>query len=224
MSRAREGIAFPEHRRREGLKSHRSATGGAPAILSSPFRDGRSASSWYIVDEYSPIAAIEPTSPVFGDRRAETNRVCVTRDESSRWASRTSSRLRSIHISRFSSLGVTGYNPIPMLLLQLAVVLYELPWIMADGIRYLMAYFTNVIYCRIGFHDVSPSSSSGVTRAGTNRPSSALTRRIWPNLFAFAKWRQLPAGTSWTSIALSVRFSRPLLCSTIGELKRTASV
>ncbi len=77
-------FAFPEHRcglcrlrrslastwRREGLKSHRSVPGAASAVLSSPFRDGRSTSRWYIATEYSSIGAIEPTSPVLDLRRA----------------------------------------------------------------------------------------------------------------------------------------------------------
>ncbi len=45
--------------RREGLKSHRSVPGAASAVLSSPFRDGRSASSRYMATEYSAIGAIE---------------------------------------------------------------------------------------------------------------------------------------------------------------------
>ncbi len=122
MSCAREGIAFPEHRcglcrlrrslartwRREELNSHRSVPGTASAVLSHrsvpgtasavlsiPFRDGRSASLWYIMAEYSAISAIEPTSPALDHRRAETNRVCGTRSESSRRSSRGSSRWAS---------------------------------------------------------------------------------------------------------------------------------
>nr|VFK01973.1 MAG: hypothetical protein BECKH772A_GA0070896_102486 [Candidatus Kentron sp. H] len=74
--------------------------------------------------------------------------------------------------------------------LELTVVFYQSPGIMANRGRYSMAHFADSVDYRIRFHDDSPSSSRGVTRAGTNRPSKVLIRRMWPNLLALAKWRQ----------------------------------
>ena len=37
---------------------------------------------------------------------------------------------------------------------------------------------------------MSPSNSGGVTKSGVFKPSRVLTRRMWPNLFAFARCLQ----------------------------------
>nr|VFK49836.1 MAG: hypothetical protein BECKSD772E_GA0070983_12521 [Candidatus Kentron sp. SD] len=86
--------------------------------------------------------------------------------------------------------GITREDPMGMTGLKLTVVFHQSPGIMTDRRRYSMAHFANSVDYRIRFHDDSPSSSRGVTRAGTNRPNRVLILRMWPNLLAFAKWRQ----------------------------------
>lgn len=87
-------------------------------------------------------------------------------------------------------LDAPRHDAISMPLLELPIVFHQPSRIVIDGSGYLMSDFANFVNGRIGFHGVSPRSSSGVTRDGTYRPRRVLTRRIWPNLLAFAKCRQ----------------------------------
>src|SRR5947209_13144851 len=76
--------------------------------------------------------------------------------------------------------------------LKLAVALDQLPRIVIDhcgnAVPRVAHSFDGWIVLR---HDsVSPSSSRGVTKDGTNSPRIPLTRRMWANLLAFARCRQ----------------------------------
>ncbi len=77
--------------RGEGLKSHRSVLGAASAVLSSPFRDGRSASSRYMVAEYSSTARL--SRPLLCSTFGELKRTASVGQEASHRGGQAATRV-----------------------------------------------------------------------------------------------------------------------------------
>src|SRR5260370_6311865 len=101
-------------------------------------------------------------------------------------------QLGGVFALRFGLLSWSRQEAILMALLQLAVVFDQLSWIVVHRLGNTVSGITHGFDSRIVFHgsSFSPSSSRGVTKAGTNKPRIPLTRRMWANLLALAKCRQ----------------------------------
>ena len=67
---------------------------------------------------------------------------------------------------------------------ELAKTLQVIPVLVGDFRAGVASSFETGVWLHVGS---SSNSSSGVTRLGTKSPSRVFTRRMWPNLLAFAR-------------------------------------